>query len=61
MNDELWKQATDNAKIDWLRQQVLGLNEKCDELKKENEELRQNPGTQLSDHQLDAIDENLRF
>ncbi len=35
MDEELWKYATDNEKIEWLRTQMLALQKKCDELQKQ--------------------------
>jgi len=40
MNEELWSQATDKAKMEWLRQQVKLLKEISEKIQKQLEEIQ---------------------
>ncbi len=60
MNEELWKNATDFSKFEWLRQRAETLQKKCDELQAELAQnvrrLTEQVESQRLDHQAERDD-----
>ena len=55
MNEELWKSATEKAKIEWLRTTVIVLQKKCNRLQEQVNSQELSPAEQA------AIDKNIEW